>query len=333
MAAILAAAGWAVATPAHAQVSYKDMADALHAVMESDRTVYTRMVVNRLQNEEKVIKATEHFKDDKSLPLPAQMFRFGAEMVAEKKMRLQLLAAVAVADQQAEPAEDRAGEEGPGGGRQGSDQAVLRRGDARQDQVLHGDLCRQGRGARLRDLPQRAQGHAEDGLQDRPDHGRRGAAHPDEIDGIAIVKCDRACPGSTRTKWRQVVTACAAVASALVFGSLAASPAGAQKFPDFPDPRLKQGRAVWLGTCEACHANDVAGAPLVGNKASVDAAARKGQRGAVQERARRADRPQGNADAAARRQRQADGRPGADGGRLHGSYRTMRTGRNDICKP
>jgi cytochrome c553 len=72
--------------PALAQVSYKEMADALHAVMESDRTVYTRMVVNRLQNEEKVIKASEHFKDDKALPLPAQMFRFGSEMVAEKKM-------------------------------------------------------------------------------------------------------------------------------------------------------------------------------------------------------------------------------------------------------
>jgi len=72
--------------PAFAQVSYKEMADALHAVMESDRTVYTRMVVNRLQNEEKVIKASEHFKDDKALPLPAQMFRFGSEMVAEKKM-------------------------------------------------------------------------------------------------------------------------------------------------------------------------------------------------------------------------------------------------------
>jgi len=85
-ATFLAAAGCVVMVPAHAQVSYKDMADALHAVMESDRTVYTRMVVNRLQNEEKVIKATEHFKDDKSLPLPAQMFRFGAEMVAEKKM-------------------------------------------------------------------------------------------------------------------------------------------------------------------------------------------------------------------------------------------------------
>ena len=60
------------------------MADALHAVMESDRTIYTRMVVNRLQNEEKVIKASEHWKDDKALPLPAQMFRMGAEMVAEK---------------------------------------------------------------------------------------------------------------------------------------------------------------------------------------------------------------------------------------------------------
>jgi len=79
------AAGCVLAIPAYAQVSYKDMADSLHAVMEADRTVYTRMVVNRLQNEEKVIKATEHFKDDKSLPLPAQMFRFGAEAVAEKK--------------------------------------------------------------------------------------------------------------------------------------------------------------------------------------------------------------------------------------------------------
>jgi len=63
----------------------KVMADALHAVMASDRTVYTKQVVNRLQNDEGVIKASEHWKDDKALPLPAQMFRMGAEMVAEKK--------------------------------------------------------------------------------------------------------------------------------------------------------------------------------------------------------------------------------------------------------
>ena len=60
------------------------MADALHAVMEADRTVYTRNVVNRLQNEQKIIKASEHWKDDNALPLPAQMFRMGSEMVAEK---------------------------------------------------------------------------------------------------------------------------------------------------------------------------------------------------------------------------------------------------------
>ena len=62
----------------------KQMADALHKVMESDRTVYTRLIVNRLAVEEKLIKASEHWKDDKALVLPAQMFRYGAEMVAEK---------------------------------------------------------------------------------------------------------------------------------------------------------------------------------------------------------------------------------------------------------
>jgi hypothetical protein len=72
---------------AHAEsdgVSYQRMADALHAVMEADRTAYTKLVVNRLQNEEKVIEASEHWKDDKALLLPAQMFRAGAEAVAQK---------------------------------------------------------------------------------------------------------------------------------------------------------------------------------------------------------------------------------------------------------
>ena len=68
--------------------------DSLHAVMASDRAVYTKQVVNRLANDEKVIKASEFFEDDKALPLPAQMFRFGAETVAEKtdKFSYQLLA-------------------------------------------------------------------------------------------------------------------------------------------------------------------------------------------------------------------------------------------------
>jgi hypothetical protein len=74
-------------------IEYKDVADMLHAVMDSDRTIYTQKVVNRLMLKEKVIKASEYHEDEKTLPLPAQMFRFGAEKVAEKtdKFRYSLL--------------------------------------------------------------------------------------------------------------------------------------------------------------------------------------------------------------------------------------------------
>lgn len=82
VALFLSSCGKAEAVPA--AITPQKMADALHAVLESDRTVYTRNVVNRLQNDEKVIKASEHWKDEKALPLPAQMFRMGAEMVEAK---------------------------------------------------------------------------------------------------------------------------------------------------------------------------------------------------------------------------------------------------------
>ncbi len=62
----------------------KQMADWLHLVMSTDRAVYTKKIVNRLVKKEKVIKASEHFEDDKALVLPAQMFRFGSESVAKK---------------------------------------------------------------------------------------------------------------------------------------------------------------------------------------------------------------------------------------------------------
>ena len=69
-------------------VSVKVMADALHLVMDSDRAIYTKKIVNRLVKKEKVIKASEHFNDDKALALPAQMFRFGSELVAERSKAL-----------------------------------------------------------------------------------------------------------------------------------------------------------------------------------------------------------------------------------------------------
>jgi hypothetical protein len=65
-------------------IGERDFADGLHAVLSADREVYTKQVVNRLQNEEKVLKAGEHWKDDKLLPLPAQMFRMGAERARDK---------------------------------------------------------------------------------------------------------------------------------------------------------------------------------------------------------------------------------------------------------
>ncbi|RCU51527.1 MULTISPECIES: Tll0287-like domain-containing protein [Corallincola] len=67
-----------------AGISPQQFTDALHLVMDSDRAVYTKKVVGRLAKQEQVIKASEHFMDDKALPLPAQMFRFGAETVAGK---------------------------------------------------------------------------------------------------------------------------------------------------------------------------------------------------------------------------------------------------------
>ena len=63
------------------EVSPQVMTDALYAVMSAHREVYARDVVDRLQDHEQRLKASEHFQDDKTLPLPAQMFRMGAEMV------------------------------------------------------------------------------------------------------------------------------------------------------------------------------------------------------------------------------------------------------------
>lgn len=65
-------------------VSTQTMADAIHTVLQADRTVYTQLIVNRLANEENVIKASEHWKDDKALLLPAQMFRAGAEIAGKQ---------------------------------------------------------------------------------------------------------------------------------------------------------------------------------------------------------------------------------------------------------
>ena len=74
----------AAATGAEAEkLPYPKVADMLYRVMSADREVYTRMVVQRLTVDEQILTASEHFEDDAALPLPAQMFRFGAETVMD----------------------------------------------------------------------------------------------------------------------------------------------------------------------------------------------------------------------------------------------------------
>ena len=62
-------------------ISPERLTDSLYAVIAADRAVYSNEVVNRLQG---VIAASEHFRDEKTLPLPAQMLRFGAEAVQSR---------------------------------------------------------------------------------------------------------------------------------------------------------------------------------------------------------------------------------------------------------
>jgi len=65
--------------PPPGTVSPQHLTDALYAVLSADRETYAREVVDRLQFQERLLKATEHFADEKTLPLPAQLLRMSAE--------------------------------------------------------------------------------------------------------------------------------------------------------------------------------------------------------------------------------------------------------------
>ena len=57
----------------------RQVADMLYELAFANRKVYTRDIVQRLSNEESVVTTSEHYKGEKGLPLPAQMFRLSAE--------------------------------------------------------------------------------------------------------------------------------------------------------------------------------------------------------------------------------------------------------------
>ena len=66
-------------------VTLQRMTDTLYAVIQAHRTTYARLIVNRLDNEEDIIEANEHWEEEQALLLPAQMFRKTAELVQEDK--------------------------------------------------------------------------------------------------------------------------------------------------------------------------------------------------------------------------------------------------------
>lgn len=71
-------------------ISPEKFADGVHSVMMADRTVYAKHVVTRLKKQTAPVKPDEYWDkwdaesgDPHMLPLPAQMFRMGAELVNE----------------------------------------------------------------------------------------------------------------------------------------------------------------------------------------------------------------------------------------------------------
>ena len=68
----------------NAVIRPQDLADALHDVLASERAVYTSLIVQRLQNEEKIIRASENWEKDKALLVPCQKLRLAAEAIQTK---------------------------------------------------------------------------------------------------------------------------------------------------------------------------------------------------------------------------------------------------------
>ena len=65
-------------------ISMESYSDSIFQVIKAHRTSYAKFIINRLVNEEKVIKASEYWKDEKgALLLPAQMFRETATILQD----------------------------------------------------------------------------------------------------------------------------------------------------------------------------------------------------------------------------------------------------------
>ncbi|WP_447978791.1 Tll0287-like domain-containing protein [Candidatus Nitrospira bockiana] len=79
--AMLVAAGRPVGPPG---IPAETVAEYVHAVIEADRAIYTKHVVDRLQDKG-IVVATENWEAQNGLPLPAQFLIDAARLVAKKE--------------------------------------------------------------------------------------------------------------------------------------------------------------------------------------------------------------------------------------------------------
>lgn len=256
-------------------VSARQMADAIHMVLESDRTVYTRNVVNRLQNEEKVIKASEHWTDDKALPLPAQMFRMGAEMVAEKGSKWSYsLQSMWPINKQNSP-KTAAEKEGlqylvDNPGKNFYTEETL--GEKMYFTAVYPDVAVAPACVKChnehKDTPRAA-----DGLQNRRHDGR--SRHPHSGGHVRRLVKRYATPSGAPLA-RMAAGPLAAIA---LLGACRSEPVPEASvrsksetsvpsylIPVTGDSALARGQAVWINTCRRCHAVGLAGAPVIGSE-------------------------------------------------------------------
>lgn len=68
-------------------ISSEVVADYIHSVLESDRQVYSEIVVNRLQNKN-IVFASENWWEDNTLPLPAQFLLNTSDLINYKNLDL-----------------------------------------------------------------------------------------------------------------------------------------------------------------------------------------------------------------------------------------------------
>jgi Protein of unknown function (DUF3365) len=70
--------------PAPSGVPPELVADYIHAVIEADRAIYTKHVVNRMQDKG-IVAASENWETQNTLPLPAQFLIDAARLVAKRE--------------------------------------------------------------------------------------------------------------------------------------------------------------------------------------------------------------------------------------------------------